>query len=134
VEGALACEGASVVGRNSSPHIAVRSVVEGGHSTEIHSRGGVSRSELTVCSWSSFSGFASLYVGHTFLGLTWRFWACISTQIEFLLYQVPSYIVLVVFHLLLSSYIHIYSKLVFPGGVLSRVMLTKNTCVQKCMC
>jgi hypothetical protein len=120
--------------RTSSHQIAVRSVAVGGHSTELHSYGGVSRSELIVCSWSSFSGFASLYVGHTFLGLTWRFWACISTQIEFLLYQVPSYIVLVVFHLLLSSYIHIYSKLVFPGGVLSRVMLTKNTCVQKCMC
>jgi hypothetical protein len=24
-------------------------------------------------------------------------------------------------------------KLVFPGGVLSKVMLTKNTCVYKCM-
>ena len=114
--------------RTSSHQIAVRSVAEGGHPAKLHSCGGVSRSELTICSWRSCSGFVSLYVGRT-----WRFWACISTQIELLLYQVPSYIVLVVFHLLLSSYIHIYSKLVFPRGVLSRVMLTKNTCVQKCM-
>jgi hypothetical protein len=121
-------------GRISSHQIAVRSVAEGGHPTKLHSCGGVFRSELTVSFWSSFSGFASLYVGRTFLGRTWRLWACISTQIELLLYQVPLYIVLAVFHLLLSSYIHIYSKLVFPRGFLSRVMLTKNTCVQKCMC
>jgi hypothetical protein len=121
-------------GRTSSHQIAVRSVAEGGHPAELHSCGGVFRSELTVCFWSSFSGFASLYVGRTFLGRTWRFWTCVSAQNELLLYQVPLYFVLVVFHLLLSSYIHIYSKLVFPGGVLSRVMLTKNTCVQKCMC
>jgi hypothetical protein len=54
--------------RTSSHQIAVRSVAEGGHSAELHSCGGVSRSELTVCSWSSFSGFASLYVGRTFWG------------------------------------------------------------------
>jgi hypothetical protein len=63
VEGALAREGTSVVGRTSSHQIAVRSVVEGGHPIELHSCGGVFRSELTVCFWSSFSGFASLYVG-----------------------------------------------------------------------
>jgi hypothetical protein len=32
-----------------------------------------------------------------------------------------------------TSYIHYISKLVFPGGVLSRVMLTKNTCVYTCI-
>jgi hypothetical protein len=122
------------VGRTSIHKIAVRSVSEGGHLLELHSCGGVFRSELTVCSWSSFSGFESLYVGQTFLGRTWRFWTCISAQNELLLYEVPLYFVLVVFHLLLTSYIDIYSKLVFPGGFLSRVMLTKNTCVQKCMC
>jgi hypothetical protein len=42
------------------------------------------------------------------------------TQNELLLYHVPLYFILVVFHLLLSSYIDIYSKLVFPGGGLSR--------------
>jgi hypothetical protein len=134
VEGALACEGASVVGRNSSHQIAVRSVAEGGHPTELHSCGGVSRSELTVCLWSSFSGFERLYVGCTFLGCTWIFWTCVSAWIRLLLYQVHIYFVLSIFHHLLSSYIDIYSKLVFPRGVLSRVMLTKNTCVQKCMC
>ena len=72
--------------RNSSHQIAVRSVAEGGHSTELHSCGGVSRYELTVCSWSSFSGFASLYVGRTFLGRTWWLWAYISAQFGLLLY------------------------------------------------
>jgi hypothetical protein len=120
--------------RTSIHQITVRSVAKRGHLAELHSCGGVSISELTVCSWSSFSGFSNLYVGRTFLGRTWRLWTCISTQIEFLLYQVPSYIVFVVFHILLSSYIHVYSKMVFPGEVLSRVMLTKNTRVQKCMC
>jgi hypothetical protein len=129
VKGPLAYEGASVMGRNSSHKIAVRSVLEGVHIAEIHSYGGVSISELTVCSWSSFSGFESLYVG-----CTWRFWTSVSGQNEMLLYKVPLYFVLVVFHLLLSSYIDIYPKLVFPGGVLSRVMLNKNTSVQKCMC
>jgi hypothetical protein len=102
VEGALAYEGTSIVGRTSSHQIAVRSVSEGGHLAELHSRGWVSRSELIVCSWSSFSGFESLYVGRTFLGSTWRFWTCVSAQNELLLYQVPLYFVLVVFHLLLS--------------------------------
>jgi hypothetical protein len=116
-------------GRTYSHQIAVRSVAEGGYPAKLHSYGGIFRSELTVCFWSSFNGFSNLYVGRT-----WRCWTCISAQNELLLYQVPLYFVLVVFHLLLSSYIHIYSKLVFLGGVLSRVMLTKNTCVQKCMC
>jgi hypothetical protein len=111
----------------------VRSIAEDSHSTELHYCGGVSRSELIVNSWSRFSGFDSLHVGHTILGRSWRFWACISTQIELLLYQVSSFIVLAVFLLLLSSYIHTYSKLVFPKGVLSRVMLTKNPCVHKCI-
>jgi hypothetical protein len=104
-------EGALVVGRTSSHQIAVRSVAEGGHPTELHSCGGVSRSKLTVCFWSSFSGFESLYVGHT-----WIFWTYVSAWIRLLLYQVHLYFVLVVFHLLLSSYIDIYSKLVFPEG------------------
>jgi hypothetical protein len=51
--------------RTSSHQIAVRSVAEEGHSTELHSCGGVSRSELTVCSWSRFNGFDSLCVGRT---------------------------------------------------------------------
>jgi hypothetical protein len=118
VEGALVEEGASVVGRTSTHQIAVRLVAEGGHLAELHSCGGVSRSELTVCFWSSFSGFESLYVGRTFLEHTWFFWTCISVQIRLLLYQVHLYFVLAVFHLLLSSYINIYSKLVFPGGFL----------------
>jgi hypothetical protein len=41
---------------------------------------------------------------------------------------------LVVYHVLDFTYIYFHSKLVFPGGVLSRVVLTKNTCVHfSCM-
>jgi hypothetical protein len=53
--------------------------------------------------------------------------ACVSTQLDLLLYHVPSFIVFTVTHTFFSSYIHLDLKLVFPGGVLSRVMLTKNT-------
>jgi hypothetical protein len=70
-------EGASVVERTSSHQIAVRSVAKGGHLAELHSCGGVSRSELTVSFWSSFSGLESLYVGRT-----WRFWTCVSAWIR----------------------------------------------------
>jgi hypothetical protein len=74
-EGYIARLGHINCGRNYSHQIAVRSVAEGGHPTEPYSCGGVSRSELAVCSWSSFIGFSNLYVGHTFLGRTWRLWA-----------------------------------------------------------
>jgi hypothetical protein len=53
--------------------------------------------------------------------------ACVSTQLELLLYQVPLFVVFTITHIFFSSYIHLDLKLVFPGGVLSRVMLTKNT-------
>jgi hypothetical protein len=53
--------------------------------------------------------------------------ACVSTLLELLLYQVPSFIVFIVTLTCFSSYIHLDLKLVFLGGVLSRVMLTKNT-------
>jgi hypothetical protein len=53
--------------------------------------------------------------------------ACVSTELELLLYQVPSFIVFTVTLIFFSSYIHLDLKLVFPGGVLSKVMLTKNT-------
>ena len=59
--------------------------------------------------------------------------ACISSLLELLLYQVPSCIVFTVTHICFTSLYTSRSKLVFPGGVLSRVMLTKNTCVYKCM-
>jgi hypothetical protein len=134
VEGALVEEGRLVVGRNSTHHIVVISIVEGGHPTNHHSCGGVFYYELMVCFWSSFSGFESLYGGRTFLGCTWFFWNCISSWIKLLLYQVHLYFVLDVFHHLLSSYIDIYPKLVFPRGVLSKFMLTKNTCVQNDVC
>jgi hypothetical protein len=129
VEGALVEEGASVVGRTSTHHIAVRSVAEGGHLAELHSYGGVFYYELRVCIWSSFNGFESIYGGRT-----WSFWTCIPSWIKMLLYQVHLYFVFFVFHHLLSSYIDIYPKLVFPGGGLSRVTLTKNTCVQNDVC
>jgi hypothetical protein len=57
VEGALAKEGASIVGRTSTHQIAVGSVAEGGHSTELHSCGGVFYSEFTACIWSKFVNF-----------------------------------------------------------------------------
>jgi hypothetical protein len=70
-EGHIARLGHISCRRTSSHQIAVRLVAEGGHSTELYSCGGVSISELIVCNWSRFSGFASLYEGRTFLGCTW---------------------------------------------------------------
>jgi hypothetical protein len=132
-EGHISLVGWFIPGRISSHQIAVRSVAEGSHLLELHSCGGVFRSELTVGSWSRFSGSGSLHEGRTILGRILWIWACISSLLELLLYQVLSCIVFTVTLHLLSSYIHIDLKLVFPGGVLSRVMLTKNTCVYKCM-
>ena len=91
MEGALVEEGASVVGRTSTHQIAVRSVAEGAHTTKLHSCGGVFLFELTVCIWSSYGGFESIYGGCTFLGHTWFFWTCISAWIKL-------YFVLAVFH------------------------------------
>jgi hypothetical protein len=108
----------------------VRSVSEGGYTSVSEYCGGVSCSELPVGIWLHFSGLGSISGGRTILGRSCFIWTCISAWIKLLLYQVHLYFVLVVFHHLFSSYIDIYSKLVFPGGVLSRVMLTKNTCVQ----
>jgi hypothetical protein len=68
------------------------------------------------------------------LGRMSTIWACVSSWFKLLLYQVHLFIVLVVFHLLFSTFIHSDSKLVFFGGVLSRVMLTKNTCVHFHVC
>jgi hypothetical protein len=51
-----------------------------------------------------------------------------------LLYQVHLFHVFVVFHLLFSTYIDVYSKPVFPRGFLSRFMLTKNTYVHFHVC
>ena len=132
-EGHISCGGWFIPGGISSHQIAVRSVAEWGHLLELHSCGGVLRSDITVGSWSRFSGSDSLHEGRTILGRICWIWACISAQLELLLYQVLSCIVFTVTLHLLSSYIHIDLKLVFPGGVLSKVMLTKNTCVYKCM-
>jgi hypothetical protein len=129
VEDALVEEAASVVGRPFTHQIAVGSVAEGGHTAKLHSCGGVFYPELIACIWSSYGGFESIYGGRT-----WFFWTCISAWIKLLLYQVHLYFVLVVFHHLLSSYIDIYPTLVFPRGGLSRVMLTKYTCVQNDVC
>jgi hypothetical protein len=133
VEGALACEGASVVGRTSSHQIAVRSVAEGGHPTELHSYGGVFRSELTVCFWSSFSGFASLYVGCTFLGHLEVLDLCFSLDLAAIVSGSFIFCTCCIPPSSFLIYRHIFQT-GFPRGVLSRVMLTKNTYVQKCMC
>ena len=132
-EGRISLAGWFIHGRISSNQIAVRSVAEWGHLLELHSCGGVFRSDITVGSWSRFNGSGSLHEGRTILECIWQIWACISALLELLLYQVLSCIVFTVTLHLLSSYIRIDLKLVFPGGVLSRVMLTKNTCVYKCM-
>jgi hypothetical protein len=133
-EGALGEEGASSAGRTFRAQIAVRSVSEGGYISVSEYCGRVSPSELPVGRELQFSGLDNIYGGRTFLGRTCFSWACVAAWIKLLLYQVLLYIVLVVFHLLFSLYIHLYSKLVFPGGVLSRVMLTKNTCVHFHVC
>jgi hypothetical protein len=44
-------------------------------------------------------------------------------------YRFHHIVFLVLSHALATTYIYFHSKLVFPGGVLSKVMLTKNTCV-----
>jgi hypothetical protein len=103
----------------------VRFVSEGGYTSVSEYCGGVSCSELPVGIWLHFSDLGSISGGRSCF-----FWTCVSSWIKLLLYQVHLYFVLDVFHHLLCSYIDIYSKLVFPGGVLSRVMSTKNTCVK----
>jgi hypothetical protein len=134
VEGALVEEGASAVGRSYTCQIAVGSFSEGGHTSVLDYCGGVFHSEFIVCICNRFSGFGSIYEGRTFLGHTCYIWTCVSAWNKLLLYQVHLYLVLAVFHHLFSSHIDIYPKLVFPGGVLSMVMLTKNTCVQNDVC
>jgi hypothetical protein len=106
VEGALVEEGTSVVGL----------VAEGGHTTELHSCGGFSITSSQLASATDSVVLRALYGGHTFLGHTWFFWTCIPDWIKLLLYQVHLYFIFAVFHLLLSSYIDIYPKLILPGG------------------
>jgi hypothetical protein len=94
----------------------VRFVSEGGYSSVSEYCGGVSCSELPVGIWLHFSGLDSISGGHTILGCSCFIWTSVAAWIKLLLYQVHLYFVLVVFHHLFSSYIDIYSKLVFPGG------------------
>jgi hypothetical protein len=62
--------------------------------------------------------------GHFFLDLVARLVRSL------LCIQVPLYFITCCISCFNHNYIDIYPKLVFPGGVLSRVMLTKNTCVK----
>jgi hypothetical protein len=112
----------------------MRFVSEGGYTSVSEYYGGVFCSELPVGIWLHFSGLGNISKGRTILGRSCCIWTCISAWIKLLLYQVHLYFVLVVFHHLFSLYIDIYYKLVFSEGVLSRVMLTKNTCVQFHVC
>jgi hypothetical protein len=73
--------------------------------------GRVSPSELRVGRELQFSGLDNIFGGCTCFS-----WACIVAWIKLLLYQVLLFILLLVFHLLFSTYIHSYSKLVFPRG------------------
>jgi hypothetical protein len=65
-----------------------------------------------------------------------QFWALLFLVLvarlvrSLLCIQVPLYFITCCISCFDHHYIDIYSKLVFPGGVLSRVMLTKNTCVK----
>jgi hypothetical protein len=65
-----------------------------------------------------------------------RIWAHISLDLvarlvrSLLCIQVPLYCITCCISCFDHHYIDIYPKLVFPGGVLSRVMLTKNTYVK----
>jgi hypothetical protein len=122
------------VERTYTCQIVVGSVLEEGHTSVSEYWGWVFYSELTVSIWLSFSGLGSISEGSTILGHTCFVWTCISAWIKLLFYQVHLYFVLAVFHHLFSSYIDIYSKLVSHEGVLSRVMLTKNTCVHFHVC
>ena len=102
-KGALVEEGASAVGRSYTCQIVVGSVSKGGHTPVLDYYGGVFHSELTVCICSRFSGFGSIYEGHTFLGRTCFIWTCVSAWIKLLLYQFHLYFVLSIFHHLFSS-------------------------------
>jgi hypothetical protein len=78
--------------------------------------------------WIEQQGKRAHFLGRILLGTLSKL------ERSLLLYQVPLYLLLVVSHALDITYIYFHSKLVFPGGVLSRVMLTKNTCVHfSCM-
>jgi hypothetical protein len=65
-----------------------------------------------------------------------QFWALLFLVLvarlvrSLLCIQVPLYFITCCISCFNHNYIDIYLKLVFPGGVLSRVMLTKNTCVK----
>jgi hypothetical protein len=71
----------------------VRSVSEGGHLLELHSCGGVFRSELIVGSLSRFNGSGSLLEGRTILGasvdleLVYQLsWSCYCIRFFHILY------------------------------------------------
>jgi hypothetical protein len=100
-------EGASSTGRTFRAEIAVRSISEGGYLSVLEYCGGVSSSELPVGFWLQFSGLVSIYGGRTILGCSCFSWASVVGWIKLLLYQVHLYIVLAVFHLLFSLYIHL---------------------------
>jgi hypothetical protein len=89
----------------------------GGYSSVTEYCGRVSPLELSFNRALQFSDLDNICRGCTILGHTYFSWACIAAWFKLLLYQVLMFIVLVVFHLLFSTYVHSYSKLVFPGGV-----------------
>jgi hypothetical protein len=76
-----------------------------------------------------FSGFGNKRKRRTSLGRisSWFLWK-VSRGACFV-YRFHHIVFLVVSHALDTTYIYFHSKLVFPKGVLSKVMLTKNTCV-----
>jgi hypothetical protein len=73
---------------------------------------------IRASSWqrASVQWFWQLVRRGTILGCISTIWTCVSAWFKLLLYQVHLFIVLVVFHLLFSTFIHSDSKLVFPGG------------------
>jgi len=130
-EGRISLAGWFIPSRISSHQIVVRSVAEWGHLLELHSYGGVFRIDITVGSWSEFFGSGSLHEGRTILGSICWCRACLSTQLEFLLYQFLPYIVFTITLLLLFFIYTFRFKTGFPqeGFVQSHVD-QKYLCLQ----
>jgi hypothetical protein len=97
--------------------------------TRAHCGSRVSSSEHPGSRVLHFSGYSNKGRGCIELGRIspWILWQ--GSRGTCYVYRFLCIVLLGVSHALDTTYIYFHSKLVFPGGVLSRVMLTKNTCV-----
>jgi hypothetical protein len=133
-EGTLSEEGASSTGRIFRAQIAVRYVLEGGYILVSEYCGRVSPSELPVGRELQFSGLDNIYQGRTFLEahLLQLALCCILDQVV-IVSGSYIYCTCCIPPFILPIYTLIFQT-GFPRGVLSRVMLTKNTCVHFHVC